>query len=201
MPLLFLALACHRGKNADDFDTPPLAAYASQRVAVTPTAFVRGDSLGWVQRLGGVRATARQFDTALVAALDARALASRWILPAELVRSFERNRSYATDPYLLSEEPLRSSAFVTGVKFGDPLSSQLRTMIALHEDARFVLLPIELRFEKLGEVARASLRVALVDPRFSEARWVADVRGDTTRSPAAALASVAGRLTDFFVLP
>jgi hypothetical protein len=198
-----MALACHRGgkDEGDPLDTPPLAAYASQRVALTPTSFVRNDSLGWVQQLGGSRATARRLDTAIVAALDARGIAQRWILPSELARSFERNRTYATDPYLLSIEPLRSNNFETGSKYGEPLSSQLRTMIALHEDARFVLMPIELRFEKSDGATRATLRVSLVDPRFTEARWVEDIKSDTTSSATIALAGVAARLADYFALP
>lgn len=169
---------------------------------VTPTARVRAaDSLGWVQQLGGVRVIALRLDTAIVAVLDARGLASRWILPADLARSYERNRTYATDPYQLVVEQLRSPRFSAGQKYGEPLSSQLRTMIALHEDARLVLLPVELRFERDGSAGRAILRTVVLDPRYAEARFVADVKGDTSSVPARALATVALRLADLFVAP
>lgn len=179
--------------------------FATQRLVVTPTARVRGDSLGWVPQLGGVRAVGRRLDSALVAVFDARGLASRWIFPADLQRSYERNRTYATDPYALVVEQLRSPTFAAQQKYGEPLSSQLRTMIALHEDARLVMLPVELRFEREagagGSVGRAILRTVIVDPRYAEARFVADVKGDTSSVPARALATVAWRLADLFIAP
>ena len=182
---------------------PSLAAYAPQRLIVVPAGLVRGaDSLGWVARSGGTRAVARRLDTSIVAMLDARGLATRWVLPAELSRAYERNRGYAADPYQLVWDPVRSPRFKTGERYGEPLSSQLRTMIALHGDARFVLLPIELRFEReAGSAGRAVLRAALVDARATDARWVGEVRGDPATDPASAVASVAAKLGDLFVAP
>jgi hypothetical protein len=169
---------------------------------VTPTATVRtADSLGWVRQLAGAREAARRLDTSIVAALDARGLASRWILPPELVRAYERNRSYAADPYSLIVDQVRAVKFKTGDRYGEPLSSQLRTMIALHEDSRFVLLPVELRFERQGAVGRAVLRIALLDPRSVEAKWIGDVKGEAVANPALAMASVAARLADLFAAP
>lgn len=198
--------SCHRGAETQPGEVPrPLASYAAQRVVVTPTAHVRAtDSLGWVQQLAGARTTALHLDTALVAVLDARGLASRWVMPAELTRAYERNRTYATDPYQLVVEQLRGPKMKTGERYAEPLSSQLRTMIALQEDARFVLLPVDLRFERAGPTrgqGRAVLRVALLDPRFAEARWIGDVTGDAAPTAPLALSSVASRLADLFVAP
>lgn len=182
-------------------DARPFDAYATQRIVVTPTGFVRSDSLGWVQGMGGNRSVARQLDSAIFLALDARGLAQRWIMPAGLEHTYERNRSYAADPYLLAMEPLRAPTFITAGRYGEPLSTQLRTMIALEADARFVLLPVELRFEKVGTGARGVLRLALLDPRAADARFVGDVKGDAATSAAAALASVGQRLADLFSAP
>jgi hypothetical protein len=204
---MLVALAsCHRAAQ-----TPPeaperaLGVYAAQRVVVTPTAHVRvADSLGWVQQLGGAKSVARRLDSNMVALFDVRGLGSRWIFPAELTRAYERNRTYATDPYQLVVEQVRGAKFKTGERYGEPLSSQLRTMIALHEDARFVLLPADLRFERdgrAGRAGRAVLRVALLDPRFAEARWVGDVRGDAADGGAQALSTLAMRVADLFVAP
>jgi len=200
--------SCHRGaaNTPPDAKERPLAVYAAQRVILTPTAHVRtADSLGWVQQFGGARAVARSLDTNIVAVLDARGLASRWVLPAELTRAFERNRTYAADPYQLVVQPLRAPSFKTGARFGEPLSSQLRTMIALHEDARFVMIPVEVSFEPdhaagVG-AGRALLRIAVLDPRFAEAKWVGDVKGDAASTPTLALSSAATRLVDLFVAP
>jgi hypothetical protein len=198
-------LSCSRAAQVTSEPVPqlqPLATYLQQRVIVTPAGHVRADSLGWVQQAGGARIVARQLDTALAKVLEERGVAQRWIMPAELVRSFERNRSYATDPYQLAVEPLRPASFVALSRYGEPLSTQLRTMIALHESARFVLLPVELRFERSGTAAgRAVLRATIVDPRFAEARWVGEIPGDPATTPAGALASVAARFADKFLAP
>jgi hypothetical protein len=73
-------------------------------------------------------------------------------------------------------------------------------MIALHDDARLVLLPIQLTFEPAAGApneARASLKLALVDPRFSEARWVGFVRSDSVSTdPRLLTRTVAERLVD-----
>ena len=206
MVALLLAASCHRPQP----ETPPaaepsrpLAMFAAQKLVVTPTERVRPDSLGWVQQLGGFRVAALRLDSAIVNVLEERGLASRWILPAALVRSYERNRTYAADPYQLVVEQLRMPSFKAAQKYGEPLSTQLRTMVALLEDARHVLIPVELRFEREGTTAagRAILRTAIVDPRYAEARFVADIRGDTSSVPARAIATVASRLVDLFVAP
>ena len=70
-------------------------------------------------------------------------------------------RPTPTDPYALAEEPLRSPVAVDRrTRLAEPLASQLRTMVALHEDARLVLAPVELRFERVrrGHGARPVLR-------------------------------------------
>jgi hypothetical protein len=201
------SVACSRapetGATPQEGAPPSLAGYAPLRIVVVPAGLVRtADSLGWVARSGGGRAVARRLDSAIVRVLDARGLATRWVLPDELSRAYERNRGYATDPYQLVWNPVRSPRFKAGERYGEPLSSQLRTMIALHGDARFVLLPIELRFEgEAGSAGRAVLRAALVDARATDARWVGEVRGDASTDPAAAIASVADKLGDLFVAP
>jgi hypothetical protein len=200
--LVALASCHHAAQTPPEAAERPLGVYAAQRVVVAPTAHVRvADSLGWVQQLSGAKGVARRLDSNIVAVLGVRGLGARWIFPAELTRAYERNRTYATDPYQLVVEQVRGPKFKTGERYGEPLSSQLRTMIALHEDARFVLLPADLRFERDGTAGRAVLRVALLDPRFAEARWVGDVRGDAAGSVAQALSTLATRVADLFVAP
>lgn len=188
-----------QAQPAQQAEQTPLLAYATLRIAVTPTSFVRTDSLGWNQRLGGPASIGRALDTALAAALHDRGVSRQWYMPADLMRSYERNRSYATNPYELTTNILRATNFQATNRYGEPLSSQLRTMIALHESVRMVLLPVEVRFEREGNAGRAILRVALLDARAADARWVGEVRGDTSSVPRRALASVASRFADLFV--
>lgn len=201
--VVLAALAsCSRGANTGTPPAavaPPLAAYAAQRLVVTPTSRVlssEADPL--VREFGTTAALGRFFDAELARLFRERGIGANWILPAELARAYDRNRSYASDPYNLAIEPVRSLKFVAGSKYGEPLSSQLRTMVALHEDTRHVLLPAALQVAG----GRTVLRVALLDPRFAEARWVGDVRSDSaavqTRS---SLTQVAVRLAELFVAP
>lgn len=200
LAIALLAAACGRGASPGAAPAPqPLAAYAVQRLILTPAGFVRSDTSAW-SRLGGP-VTSRSLDSALVAELTVRGLAQNWILPSALAATYERNRSYAADPYRLALLPLRSPEFVAASRFAEPLSSQLRTMIALHEDARYVLVPVELRFEPAGATARAVLKMALVDPRFAHANWVGTVEGNAAATPALALRNVAAKVADLFLAP
>ncbi|HEY2374503.1 MAG TPA: hypothetical protein VGH98_00890 [Gemmatimonadaceae bacterium] len=151
--------------------------------------------LDWSARLSPSRDILRALDDDIAVAIANRGLKTGWVFPADLALSYKRNPTYASDPYALAEEPLRSASFIAGSRLPEPLASQLRTMIALHENARVVLLPIELRFERADSAgaARAWLRLALVDPRFSEARWVGEVRSDTTSADPRVLTAVLSR--------
>lgn len=191
--------ACSRPKAATPVPAPQsLVLYTAQRLTVTPAGFVRPDTTAWY-RQGPV--TARAVDSALVAAFRAAGIAQTWIFPDALSEAFRRNRTYATDPYQLALHQLRSPAFVSAERYGEPLSSQLRTLIALHDDARFVLVPVELWFQRDGTGVRALLKLALLDPRFAHANWVGTVQGDPAPTPARALASVATRVTHLFAAP
>jgi hypothetical protein len=196
--------SCSRGAktSAVPEETPrPLEAFAPQRIILTPTTrvivFSASDTLGTDPR--PTQSEARAFDEELARRLRERGLSSNWILPVDLMRAHERNRTYAPDPYNLATDPVRSPRFAAASKFGEPLSSQLRTMIALHEGARYVLMPIVLRLNHNG---RTTLRLGLLDPRFAEARWVGEVSSDSALAqPQTALTQVARRVADLFAAP
>lgn len=202
-----VAIACGGSGSSHPVTNPvpdvhPLAALASTGAIVTPTYALKvAPELDWAARLGPTRDVLRGMDEEIAAVLEARGLKRGWVMPPDLAASYRRNPTYASDPYALAEEPLRSSSFTTGKRLAEPLASQLRTMIALHENASLVLVPIELRFELANApMARASLRVALIDPRFSEARWIGEVRSDTTSAdPRVLTAALARGLADLIV--
>ena len=97
--------------------------------------------------------------------------------------AISRRRSNETHPtrriLALAEEPLRSPALNIEQRLPEPLASQLRTMVALHEDARLILAPVEVRFEPVGTGGRALLRIVLVDPRLSRPTWIGEVVSDS----------------------
>jgi hypothetical protein len=175
----------------------PLASLAATGAVVAPTyALHVASELGWANQPGSTRELLRALDDDIAAAIAGRGLKTGWLMPADLALSYKRNPTYATDPYALAEEPLKSPAFIAGTRIGEPLASELRTMIALHENARAVLLPVELRFDRAdaaSTAARATLKLALIDPRFAEAKWVGTVKGDTTSADPRTLTRVLAR--------
>ncbi|MFL5606909.1 MAG: hypothetical protein ACJ8AD_10730 [Gemmatimonadaceae bacterium] len=203
---LLVVAACAGRQNPNEAPTPtapvrPLGALVAQQVIVAPThSLSEVDPFGWTQRIPRSREYLRSVDDAIDAELAARGLGTQWIYPPALVRASKASPSYAVDPYALGAGALKSPKVVVGARLGDPLASQLRTMVALQESARAVLLPVELHFER-DEVLRdqgvAVLKVALIDGRLGEVRWIGDVRSDPspTFSPAL-VASLANKFAD-----
>lgn len=183
----------------------PLANLATQRIVVTPAyALDRGDPLGWAAGIARPRAMLRQLDSAIVAEFDARGLGESWYFEPQLEKAYRLNSTYAPDPHLLAESPLRGRKLEVGKTYGEPLATQLRTMIALQDGARYVIMPVELRFEKVGDGSegRAVLKLVLVDARTTEYRWIHEVASDP--APAfgpAVLASLAFHFADLVISP
>ncbi len=182
----------------------PLAALAAQQVVVAPLNALREvDALGWTRQIPRSREFMRAFDDALRTELGARGMGTRWVYADALVRAARSNPSYSIDPYTIAAAPLRSPEARAGVRFGDPLAGQVRTMVALQESARAVLIPVELWFDRTttGDGV-AVLRVALVDARLSEIRWIGDVRSDPASTfSRELLTSLAAHTADLFAAP
>jgi hypothetical protein len=182
----------------------PLSALAAQQLVVAPLNGLREvDALGWTRQIPRSRDYMRAFDDALQAELGARGLGTRWVYPEALARAGRSNPSYAVDPYTIAAAPLRGTGAEVGVRLGDPLASQVRTMVALQESARAVLIPVELWFERTSTgQGVAVLRLALVDARLSEIRWIGDVRSDPSPTfSRELLTSLAAHTADLFAAP
>jgi hypothetical protein len=206
---LSLALVACRPSGGAEQPAPvaepvrPLAFLVSQQVIVAPlNRLHEADALGWTQQIPRSREFMRAFDDALQAELGARGL-SRWVYSAALVQAGRSSPSYSIDPYALAAAPLRSPAAVAGIRVADPLAGQLRTMIALQESARAVLIPVELWFDRTPDgQGVAVVRLALVDGRTTEIRWIGDVRGTPQASfSREALASLVAHTADLFAAP
>jgi len=180
----------------------PLAWLAGQRAVLTPVYRIReGDPLGWGAQIPRSREYLRALDSAIAGELAQRGLEKQWVYPPDLARSMRGSPTYAVDPYALAVEPLRNPGIAAGGKIGDPLATQLRTMIALH-DSRMVLLPVELRFDrdKSGQ-GIAVLRAVLVDARIGDIRWVGEASSDPAPTFSRALISnVAGHFADLITI-
>jgi hypothetical protein len=81
----------------------------------------------------------------------------------------------------------------------EPVASQLRVLAGLH-DARYALVPVELRFEPVPEGSgkgRAVLHLALLDVRGARLDWAGDVASDEAAGLAPALlSSIARHMAD-----
>jgi hypothetical protein len=182
----------------------PLAALLSQQVVVAPTQSLREtDALGWTQQVPRSRELLRALDDSIRAELAERGIEKQWVFPEALERASKLNPSYAVDPYALDARGLTSPSVVAGARISGALATQLRTMIALQESARAVLVPSELRFDRLpsGEGV-AVLHVALADARMGDVRWIGDVRSDPSPTfSRGLLSSLAAHFADLITAP
>ena len=206
--LVLVLTAC--GAHAADPPAPiepparPLAPLVAQQVIVAPTHVLSEiDPMGWVARIPRSREYLRTIDSAIEREFAARGLDKQWVYPAALVRAMRANPSYSVDPYALSAGPLRSRDIVAGSPFAAPLATQLRTMVALQESARAVLLPVELRFDRTASgYGIAVLRVALLDGRLGDVRWIGDVKSDSSATFSGGLVtSLAAHVADLVTAP
>lgn len=180
----------------------PLAGLAGQHVVVLPVHYIRADTLGWSSSIERPRETLAALDSAIERSLGERGFRTDWTFPPALARSAKRNAGYVPDPYSLAAERLRSGATMADGQLREPLASQLRGIIAV-TDARYVLFPVELRFEPVQTGgARSVLRVALLDARTSKLVWSGDIRGAARpKLSDVALESVALALADLIAAP
>ncbi|HEX5436051.1 MAG TPA: hypothetical protein VFW98_02755 [Gemmatimonadaceae bacterium] len=178
----------------------PLANLASQHVVLLPTQYLRpADSLGWAAQIPNPRAYLTGMDAELTFALQQRGLKGVWAFPEAVARSARRNPTYASDPYALSAEWLRPPVGRLPDQIPNPLASQLRTLVALN-NARYVLLPVEVRFVKTPGGGRAVLHLVLIDSRLNRVLWMHDVVSQPAASFSPALAaSLASRTADLIV--
>lgn len=188
-----------------------LASFVGQPLVIAPSQRLRAgaDAPAWAPAAAAAPAYLATVDDEIAAALADRGVDRGWVLPAQVVRAARRNPTFATDPHALSVDPLLTPVRppAAGVEVADPLRSQLRAVTALSE-ARFVLVPVSLRFERAGgangganggasDAGRAVLRLVLVDTRLARVGWAGDVVSDASSSLSPAIAaSLADRVAN-----
>jgi hypothetical protein len=170
----------------------PLAPFASMRVAIFPVQLWRADTTGWSKGFdwGAMRL---MLDAAIADELQARGLGKRWAYGGDVARGATRNPTYATDPYALGVGRWRTKAPAPSDPVPGTVADNLRPLAALL-DARYALIPVELRVE--GD--RTILRLVLADTRSRMVVWGADLvsaGGETM------IRSVARAVADLVVEP
>ncbi len=175
----------------------PLAQYTSVKVAVVPVQFYRGDT-GFVK----VPAMAMRaaFDSLVSEQLEEHGLKGTWATPAEVEKAAKRNSMYSGDPRNLGAFSVRNGVGREGT-ITDPLAGNLRRLVALH-DARYALMPVELRVERGADGGMLVVRLLLVDARLMTSLFQVDLMGEraATYSPEL-LQKLATRLVELAVAP
>lgn len=169
----------------------PLAALAGQPTLLLPVQRVAGDA--------ALGVTGEALDAELAFALEERGLPG-WTTAAAVRRVAARNAAYTGDPARLpawggprprAGDPVR-----------DPLASALRSLAAL-ADARFAVVPEELRVAGGEAGAQARLRLLVVDVRAAQVLWAGETAGVSLADPTAAARAtrVAVQFADLIVAP
>jgi hypothetical protein len=172
--------------------TLPLGAFAAERVAVLPLQFWRADSVGWSTNLTGSRVRA-QVDSVIAESMRDRGMGSRWAFAEDVRRGARRNPAYSSDPSALGVGRWRSTVPLMGEALPSVVADNLRLISALG-DARYALIPVELRVEgSLG-----FLRLVLADTRTRKVVWGADIG---VQADATMIATLGTRVADLVVEP
>lgn len=176
-----------------------LAPLAAQPLVVLPVQGLRLTVAGWSDKVGDPRAYLATVDDEIAFAVGERGVRARWAFAPDLARSARRNPSYATDPYAIALDPLTKAERDPDAIIAEPLAGQLRALAGLW-DARYALVPVEMRLAPAENGGRPVIHLVLVDVRESRVTWKGDVTGDLARefSPAIA-AGIAGRVADLFI--
>jgi hypothetical protein len=208
--VLLSVAACARGGQGSAANPPaastapgPLAGLSVQVLLVTPTQRARVATTLTAFQAPSPADLIKIMDADLTAALRERDIGRTWVFGDALARSYAANSTYATDPRSLAVEPLRAPSLQVGGRLAEPLASQLRTMIALH-NGQMVLIPVDLSIESEtgANGGHGVLRLVLADPRLSVVRWYQDIRGDTAPVYGPAVtASIASRIANLFAAP
>lgn len=199
LPLAVTPLLAQQKTREPALASAPLAQYSSVKVAVVPVQFYKAAAGGFAgQPSAAMRAA---FDSLLSEQLEEHGLKGMWATPADVQRTARRNAMYTADPRNLGAYPVRNGVNAKKPVIVDPLASNLRRVVALH-DARYLLMPVELRAEGGKDSGYIAVRLLLVDARLNSVLWQVDLPSEraATYSPAL-LQQLATRVADLVVAP
>ena len=171
----------------------PLGPFASRSLAVTPAQhMVTGDSLGFAAQLGDRAAVLARVDDEIEFALAARQTAKQWQGAKVIARRMRNGGPYGVDAFDLGTAILRDPRLNVSQALLDPLASNLRNLIALSTESRYVLVPYELSFAGPKGAGRAILKLALIDARAARLVWLGVVVSDPAAKASLGLAASLG---------
>jgi hypothetical protein len=180
------------------FQRGALATLANDALVVLPVQSLRSSVPAWSDKVGDQRAYLSKVDDEIAFAVRESGVKGQWAFAADLARAARRNPGYTADPYAIAVDAIGPAERDPDRMIAEPLAGQLRAFTGLF-NARYALVPTELRFVPDVEGGAAVLHVVLVDTRAAHLAWKGDVPGDGTRNftPAVA-AGLASRVADLF---
>lgn len=157
-----------------------LERFAGSRVMVYPIQTLPIiEPSAWRADIGPSNAFLARADTAVELALAGRGLDGTWVFPPALRRSARRNPTYLSDPHTVRvAAAVMASTRKRDTPIAEPAASQIRALAAV-SDARFALIPLELRFEASGALSTATLRWAVVDARVAQVVWLGETSSNS----------------------
>jgi hypothetical protein len=195
LSLVFAAACASAGAPGADpaSDTALLSGYSGRAVLVLPLQQVSETPGLSLSRSDAAAAFREEMDYEIRFAFGDSPPA-RWVFAPAIIESSKRNIGVSADPLKLSVEGLTEKLPEPEDAVSETLRTQIRQLLAL-TDARYVLLPVNVRVSKTGQngMQRATMRVVLIDARLARVRWAEDISTEPAptlnRAVAAALAS------------
>ena len=159
------------------------------------------DAIAWGAKAGEPNVIFAAFDSSLESAVRAKGL-SAWVMASDLARTARRNPMYATNPAdIRAGDAVRFLERQRDETIPEPVASQLRTLAGFH-DARYALIPVEVRFEagSAPNTGRVVVRMAVLDVRGSRLVFIGDIMGtDAADYTPSLVAALARRFADLVV--
>ncbi len=166
---------------------------------VLPAQSVRnGDELRWANAAASSSTFLARLDSALERGIRSVRLSPGWITAADMERTSARNPVHLTPVAVIQgAEAVRALERNPGEDIAEPVASQLRTYAGFN-DARYALVPVELRFERgeFADAGRAVLHIGILDLRASRLDWAGDVAGFDAGDAATAIENLGRRFAD-----
>lgn len=177
----------------------PLAPMAGRPLVVLPIQYiVFADSASFRKQLPPAAQFLSVLDDSIAASLADRGLRS-WTFAPGISASARRNMGMTADPHLLAAERLRRLVKPGDDPVSEPLGSQIRSLVALRDGARYVILPSIIRFDTHEAGARGAMLIYLIDTRTSRIAWSGEVDSDMSNSFATIAGSLGQRFADMVV--
>jgi hypothetical protein len=208
--LVPLLAACASGRAADPAPRPELAAaplappgalasLASEPLIVLPLQAIAGTH-AWRTDAAPERLLIARFDSLFEVELAGRRLGAAWAFPSHLARSARRNPTYLPDPSLMRGAPaILAHLRRPDAPLAEPFASQVRAFAGI-SNARYAMVPLDLRIDSVTAGGRLAMRLAVVDTRAARVTWWGEVQGTAAPDYApAVLSDLVQRVADLII--